>query len=164
MCTPLISEWYVWPALYIHIAVLASIKKRLPTFDLNITLTDGHSFESFHHQIYPEELQLNKENEDNNNTIFLDLGIKIDNGIFNTAVFDKRDDFGFNITRLPYRCSNIPHKMFYASAAAECLRICRATSSEEQAVLKGRFHAKKVFEFLLESDRPSKMMTICKKK
>ena len=50
-------------------------------------------------------------------------------------MFDKRDDFAFNITRLPYKCSNIPHRMFYASAAAECLRICRATSSEEQTVL-----------------------------
>ena len=111
-----------------------------------ITINDGHSFESFHHQIYPEELQLNKENEDNNNTTFLDLEIKIDNGIFNTAVFDKRDDFGFNITRLPYRCSNIPHKMFYASAAAESLRICRATSSEEQAVLSIRSLLSRIYK------------------
>ena len=77
---------------------------------------------------------------------FLDLQIKIDNGIFNTAVFDKRDDFGFNITRLPYRCSNIPHKMFYASAAAECLRICRATSNEEQAVLSIRSLLSRIYK------------------
>ena len=46
-----------------------------------------------------------------------------------TRLFDKRDHFGFDITRLPYRDSNIPSKMFYSSIAAESLRICRATST-----------------------------------
>ena len=49
-------------------------------------------------------------------------------------LYDKRDHFGFDIARLPYRSSNIPHKMFYSSITAECLRICRATSSDAQAI------------------------------
>ena len=72
-----------------------------------LPLIDGQSFESFHHEIYPEELQLNKENVDNTETNFLDLHIKIDNKIFTTMLYDKRDHFGFNITKLPYRNSNI---------------------------------------------------------
>ena len=100
-----------------------------------LALNDGQSFESLHHEIYPEELQLNKENEDNLETNFLDLHIKIDNGVFTTQLYDKRDSFGFDIIRLPYRNSNIPCRMFYSSIAAECLRICRATSSETQAIL-----------------------------
>ena len=99
-----------------------------------LALNDGHAFESFHHEIYPEELVLNKENDSNNETNFLDLHIKIENGAFNTILFDKRNDFGFNITRLPYKSSNIPCRMFYASIAAEALRICRATSNEGEAV------------------------------
>ena len=54
-------------------------------------------------------------------------------GVFTTRLFDKRDHFGFNITRLPYKDSNIPTKMFYSSIAAECLRICRATSNHTHA-------------------------------
>ena len=50
-----------------------------------------------------------------------------------TQLFDKRDHFGFNITRLPFKDSNIPCNMFYSSIAAECLRICRATSSKVHA-------------------------------
>ena len=100
-----------------------------------LALNDGQSFESFHHEIYPEELQLNKENVDNTETNFLDLHIKIDNKIFTTMLYDKRDHFGFNITRLPYRNSNIPCRMFYSSIAAECLRIARATSSDTQAIV-----------------------------
>ena len=100
-----------------------------------LALNDGLSFESFHHEIYPEELQLNKENSDNTDTNFLDLHIKIENGIFTTQLYDKRDSFGFEIIRLPYKNSNIPCRMFYSSIAAECLRICRATSSDIQAIL-----------------------------
>ena len=29
---------------------------------------------------------------------------------------------------MPYRCSNIPSKMFYSTVSAEILRICRACS------------------------------------
>ena len=34
-----------------------------------------------------------------------------------------------SVVRMPYKCSNIPLKMFYATVSAEILRICRATSS-----------------------------------
>ena len=98
-----------------------------------LALNDGESFGSFHKEIYPVELQLNKENVVNTETNFLDLHIKINNRTFTTMLYDKRDDFGFNITRLPYKNSNIPCRMFYSSIAAECLRICRATSSDTQA-------------------------------
>ena len=98
-----------------------------------LALNDGHSFEQYHHQIYPPELQLNKENVDDTSTDFLDMHIEIKDGVFTTRLFDKRDHFGFNITRLPYRDSNIPARMFYSSIAAECLRICRATTIDKHA-------------------------------
>ena len=100
-----------------------------------LALNDGHAFESFHHEIYPEELELTKENDSVSETNFLDLNIKIENGSFNTKLYDKRNDFGFDITRFPYKSSNIPCRMFYASVAAEALRICRATSKQEQVVV-----------------------------
>ena len=98
-----------------------------------LALNDGNSFESHYKDIYPEELQLNKENTDPRSTNFLDLRIQIVNGIFVTHLYDKRDHFGFSITRLPYRESNIPCKMFYSTIAAESLRICRATSTSDSA-------------------------------
>lgn len=99
-----------------------------------VALNDGLAFERYHDQIYPPELELNKENENNHCTHFLDLNIGIENGVFITKLFDKRDSFGFNITRLPYRDSNIPCRMFYSSITAECLRICRATTTHDDAI------------------------------
>ena len=59
---------------------------------------------------------------------FLDICIYIENGKFHTKLFDKRDDFRFDIVRMPFYCSNVPSKMFYGSIGAEFLRISRATS------------------------------------
>ena len=44
------------------------------------------------------------------------------------CIIDKRDAFNFSVVRMPYKCSNIPCKMFYSTIGAEILRICRATS------------------------------------
>ena len=100
-----------------------------------LALNDGLSFEMYHKEIYPEELELTKENPSQLETDFLDLNITIDEKAFKTKLYDKRDNFGFLIARLPYRDSNIPSGMFYSSIAAECLRISRSTSSVEQTVL-----------------------------
>ena len=42
-------------------------------------------------------------------------------------LYDKRNAFPFAIVRFPYRCSNMPSKMFYSTISAEILRICRAS-------------------------------------
>ena len=98
-----------------------------------LALNDGQSFEANYRDIYPPELQLNKENEGYSCTDFLDMHIEIQDKVFTTRLYDKRDHFGFDITRLPYRDSNIPAKMFYSSIAAECLRICQATTLDTYA-------------------------------
>ena len=38
-----------------------------------LALNDGKSFETYHKEIYPEELQLNKENDGYTQSTFLDL-------------------------------------------------------------------------------------------
>ena len=46
-----------------------------------LALNDGQSFDRYYRDIYPEELQLNKENEEDDNTNFLDLHIRIEEGL-----------------------------------------------------------------------------------
>ena len=59
---------------------------------------------------------------------FLDIFIYIENGEFHTRLFDKPDNFDFDIARMPFHYSNIPRQMFNGSIGAEFLRISRATS------------------------------------
>ena len=82
-----------------------------------------------HKDIYPPEMELKVENENNYSASYLDLAIELNEGIAETKLFDKRTTFKFSVARMPYKRSNIPQKMFYATISAEVLRICRATSN-----------------------------------
>ena len=59
------------------------------------------------HKIYPKELILNKENK-TNNCNFLDININncMRNKFF-TSLYDKRNDFKFNINNYPNLSGNI---------------------------------------------------------
>ena len=93
-------------------------------------INDGGLFEKHFREIYPPELELKKEHGDDRAT-FLDLDIQIAEKEFSTCLFDKRDAFPFSIVRMPYRKSNIPTNMFYATLGSEILRIGRTTSHKD---------------------------------
>ena len=99
-----------------------------------LAINDGNEFENYYSDIYPSELELQKENVTNSETSFLELSIHLVDHTFVTKLYDKRDSFGFHISRLPFRDSKIPKRMFYSTACAEVIRICRATSRLEDAV------------------------------
>ena len=58
-------------------------------------------FEQMVGQIYPTELQLNKANSSDTEAPFLDLNLSITNGIVSSKIYDKRDDFNFEILKFP---------------------------------------------------------------
>ena len=95
------------------------------------SINDGGKFESSYSNIYPEELQLGKENTDQRETSFLDLSIKIKDGKFQFGLFDKRDSFPFSIVRMPDKSSNVPSSIVLSSIGAESLRIARASNNPE---------------------------------
>ena len=89
---------------------------------------DESTFEKQYKDIYPTELELKKENNSNSCASFFDIYIYIENGEFHTKVFDKRDNFVFDIVGMPFYCSNVPSKMFYGNTGAEFPRSSRAAS------------------------------------
>ena len=94
-----------------------------------VTVNDQGEFSRSFLEIYPEELTLNKENDEANlNASYLDLDISIVNNQFEYGLYDKRNAYTFDIVRFPFLCSNMPNKMFYSTISAEILRICRASS------------------------------------
>ena len=63
---------------------------------------DNIHFEHMVHRIYPAELQLNKANASGTEAVFLDLNLSIHNDIESTKIYDKRDDFKFDIVNFPF--------------------------------------------------------------
>ena len=53
-------------------------------------------------QIYPTELQLNEANSSDTEAPFLDLNLSITNGKVSSKIYDKRDDFNFEIVNSPF--------------------------------------------------------------
>ena len=49
----------------------------------------------------------------------------------NVVKFDVEFEFDvkLDVVCMPFKCSDMPYKMFYSTIIAEVLRICRATSS-----------------------------------
>ena len=65
------------------------------------------------HRIYPTELQLNKANASDTEAAFLDLNLSIHNDIVSTKMYDKRDDFNFDIVNFPFLYGDVPQRPSY---------------------------------------------------
>ena len=64
------------------------------------------------HRIYPAELQLNKANASDNEAAFLDFNLSIHNDIV-SKIYDKRDDFDFDIVNFLIIDSIVPRRPSY---------------------------------------------------
>ena len=79
--------------------------------------------------IYPPELELKRTTESPTMLSYLDILITIEKGKYHTTIFDKRDNFGFNIVNFPHLCSNIPTKPAYGVYISQLIRIGRICDS-----------------------------------
>ena len=75
---------------------------------LELLNIDNPYFEQMVGQIYPTELQLNKENSSDNEAQFLDLNLSITNGIVSSKIYDKRDDFNFETVNFLFLDRDVP--------------------------------------------------------
>ena len=62
---------------------------------------------------YPPELQLNKANTSDTEAPFLDLHLSISNGFVSSKIYDKRDDFDFDIVNFPFLDGDVPRSTSY---------------------------------------------------
>ena len=79
-------------------------------------------------QIYPSELQLNKANTSDTEAAFLDLHLSISNDIISTKIYDKRDDFDFEIVNFPFLDGDVPRYTSYGVYISQLIRFARASS------------------------------------
>ena len=69
---------------------------------------DNIYFDQMVDRIYPTELQLNRANSSDTEAPFLDLNLCISNGAVSTKIYDKRDDFDFDIVNFPFLDGDVP--------------------------------------------------------
>ena len=85
-------------------------------------------FDNMISQIYPSELQRNKTNTSDTKAAFLDLHLSISNDIVSTKIYDKRDDFDFEIVNFPFLNDDVPHSTPYGVYISQLIRFVRTSS------------------------------------
>ena len=69
---------------------------------------DNPYFEGMVNRIYPHELQLNKAYTSDTEAPFLDLHLSISNGFVSSKIYDKHDNFDFDIVNFPFLDGDVP--------------------------------------------------------
>lgn len=93
---------------------------------------DNPYFETYMSSIYPPELTLNKANASDISAPFLDLDLSIQNGVISSKIYDKREDFDFNIVNYPFLDGDVPRSTSYGIYISQLIRFARACSSVEE--------------------------------
>ena len=75
-------------------------------------------------QIYPTELQLNKANSSDTEVPFLYLTIT--NGIVSSKIYDKQDDFNFEIVNFPFLDGDVPCSPSFGAYISQLICFARA--------------------------------------
>ena len=83
-------------------------------------------------RIYPSELQLNKANVSDTEDSFLDLHLSISDGFVKTKIYDKRDDFGFDIVNFPFLDGDTPRSTSYGAYISQLIRFARVSSHVDE--------------------------------
>ena len=79
-------------------------------------------------EIYPLELQLNNANTSDTEAAFLDLHLSISNDIVSTKIYDKRDNFDFEIVNFPLLDGDVPRSTSYGVYISQLVWFARASS------------------------------------
>ena len=81
------------------------------------------------YRIYPIELQLNSANSSDTQAPFWDLNLCISNGTVSTIIYDKQDDFDFDIVNFHFLDGDVPRRTSYIVYISPLIRFARASSN-----------------------------------
>ena len=79
-------------------------------------------------RIFPPNLQVNKTNTSDTEAPFLDLRLSISNGFVSSKIYDKRDDFDFDLVNFPFLDGDVPRSISYGVYISQLIRFVRVSS------------------------------------
>ena len=88
---------------------------------------DNIYFDQMVDRIYPTELQLNKANSSDTEAPCLDLNLCISNGTVSIKIYDKRDDFDFDIVNFIFPDGDVPRRTSYGVYISQLIRFARVS-------------------------------------
>ena len=103
-------------------------------------------FEGMVNQIYPPKLQLNKAYTSNTEAPFLDLHLSISNGFVSSKLYDKSDDFDFDIVNFPILDGDVQRRPSYGVYISQLIRFARVCSHVDDFKTRNKCLTAKLFK------------------
>ena len=97
-------------------------------------------------QIYPSNLQLNKANTSDTEAPFLNLHLSISNGFVSSKIYDKHDDFDFDIVNFPILDGDVPCRPSYGVYISQLIRFSRVCSHVDDFKTRNKCLTAKLFK------------------
>ena len=96
---------------------------------------------------YPVELEIKDTTDADHHASYLDLLLKYDNfHRLQVKLYDKRDDFNFDIVNFPFLSSNIPQSPAYGVFVSQLIRYARASSLYEDFIMRSQLLTSKLLK------------------
>ena len=120
-CAPLIADLFLFCYERDFMTSLSGVKqaeiieafKSTSRYLDDLLNIDNPYFDGMVNRIYQPELQLNKANTADTEAPFFDLHLSISNGFVSSKIYDKRDDFDFDIVNFPFLDGDVPRSTSY---------------------------------------------------
>ena len=96
------------------------------------------TFRDHIYRIYPRDLEIKLESNNTLEVTYLDLKIKSENSVLNFSVYDKRDDFSFDIVNFPFIDSCIPKKSALGVFYSQLIRYARLSSKYADFLIRSK--------------------------
>ena len=113
----------------------------------DVLAINNQEFDNYLGQMYPVELEIKDTTESNTSASYLDVLLSIGrDGQLYTSIYDKRDDYIFNITNFPFLSSNIPTSPAYGAFLSQLIRYVRACSSYRYFIRRATRLSNKLLE------------------
>ena len=106
---------------------------------------DNDFLDSMVNRIFPSELQLNKANVSDTEASFLDLHLSISDNFVKTKIYDKRNNFDFDIVDFPFLDGDVPRSRSYGVYISQLIRFARVSSHVDDYNTRNKVLTAKLF-------------------
>ena len=94
--------------------------------------------------IYPAELEIKDTTDADDRASYLDLDLSYDRvKRLQVKLYDKRDDFNFDIVNFPFLSSYVPQSPAYGVYVSQRIRYARASSAYSDFLVRSRLLTRK---------------------
>ena len=154
-CAPLLADLFLhsYEADFIADLIKKNEKHLARSFNLSFRYIDdvlslnNPRFGDYLDHIYPKELEIKDTTDSARSASYLDLLLEIDeDGKLMTKLYDKRDDFSFQIVNFPFLCGNIPSAPAYGVYISQLIRYARACRKYTDFVYRAKLLTNKLLK------------------